>query len=264
MDFGVESINEWSDFEKLQENIYSMKSGFIFRGQSNAAWGLVPSIHRLVPPSGGIESIKDAEEDLQEQFRRRSHLDFSPSFATEDAGKFGTWWPLMQHHGVPTRLLDWTASPYVALYFAVHNASSTDPKSETDGNLWVLNSTQLKKLNLSAMVEWASQESNRTMELLFETAMFEDKSVPNVLIGGSSMLSSEREVLQQGSFTFSISATGTHEDAISSLIEANKDSAEPTVARIKIAASIKTMLRARLRSANISAATLFPGMDGVR
>jgi hypothetical protein len=43
------------------------------------------------------------------------------------------WWELMQHHGAPTRLLDWTRSPFVALWFAL----LTDD-NDSDGALWVI------------------------------------------------------------------------------------------------------------------------------
>jgi hypothetical protein len=63
------------------------------------------------------------------RFRQDAHRGLAP-FVVPSNDYVLNWWPLMRHYGAPTRLLDWSLSPYVALYFAVE-----EPWDE-DGALW--------------------------------------------------------------------------------------------------------------------------------
>jgi hypothetical protein len=107
------------------EAVYKNKSAVWFRGQAVARWQLQPSIMR--PPHSA-----DDEVVLLKKFKQNAVplIDAVPTREAE-------WLFLMQHHGVPTRLLDWTESPLVALYFAV--AESLDAKHRNkDAALWCL------------------------------------------------------------------------------------------------------------------------------
>lgn len=99
-----------------------------YRGQSNANWPLIPKLGRL--PKLGIR-----EERLREG---RLHFDFRTLGAHLIPPGADDWeiLVLMQHHGVPTRLLDWTETFAVAAYFAVHCAQG-------DAALWILNPYRL-------------------------------------------------------------------------------------------------------------------------
>ena len=89
---------------------------WIFRGQANAGWRLSPTIERNV----GSVSWVEAEQTIFQEFSTRAHLyDKNQLPTTEDRA---LWWSLMQHLEVPTRLLDFTFSPYVALFFAMQQA----------------------------------------------------------------------------------------------------------------------------------------------
>ena len=97
-----------------------------YRGQSNKDWKLIPGYFRY--------TAAPSESTLLKKFKQSAAmlLDKSP-YTSYD------WLFLMQHYGVPTRLLDWTESPLIALYFAVVEDNGCD------GALWCLNPPQLNK-----------------------------------------------------------------------------------------------------------------------
>ena len=102
-----------------------------WRGHGVADWSLTPSAHR--------ESL--SETDMYLRFIQRARTRHSPC---PEAADFSAWLFLMQHFGLPTRLLDWTESLFVATFFAVFN----DQHYDTDGAIWALfpiglNQTQL-------------------------------------------------------------------------------------------------------------------------
>ena len=89
-----------------------------FRGHSNSDWDLEPSVERL---GFGVD-WESAERDMMRDFKAKAHL-YSASVPSGGHESEIEWRSFMQHHGLPTRLLDFTYSPYVATYFAIRDES---------------------------------------------------------------------------------------------------------------------------------------------
>src|SRR5262245_8791541 len=101
----------------LVEEFNKLK-GWIFRGHASAKWTLKNTLERRTPPG---ESRSVFERFVVHQFKRRAHHYLASHHLPK---KDGDWIALMQHFGAPTRLLDFTRSPFVAAYFAFEELPS--------------------------------------------------------------------------------------------------------------------------------------------
>jgi hypothetical protein len=103
-----------------------------FRGQTNESWDLTPNIFRY--------ELQNEEDEIRAEFQRRG-----PQLLTEPPpNDFWGWYFLMQHYGAPTRLLDWTDSALVALFFAL-NSPDKNPQDVEDSVVWMLDPWWLNK-----------------------------------------------------------------------------------------------------------------------
>ncbi|AHD09299.1 FRG domain-containing protein [Phaeobacter gallaeciensis] len=131
----VEAIENLADFVVWSRKC-SKKFGLrratlevCFRGQSLTDWTLKPSLYRgFVPPELERELIRDFKTHASE-------------FLSSDQRSDVDWLFLAQHHGVPTRLLDWTLNPLVALYFACEDHTRGENGKVFALNAWELNKT---------------------------------------------------------------------------------------------------------------------------
>jgi FRG domain len=109
MTFCSVRVDSWDEAKAL---FGRLPGNWIFRGHEDATWKLASSLERFA----GSKPRRDVERRLMHFFRQRvgAYVDRVPDNALELAA-------LMQHHGAPTRLVDFTRSPYVASYFALKN-----------------------------------------------------------------------------------------------------------------------------------------------
>ncbi len=108
-------------FEELLETLERQKTGqtFVYRGVSNIEYQLVTSLGRCESSMG--KPIDQLETRLTKLFKESSipYLEHKPNNELE-------WLAIAQHYGLPTRLLDWTYNPLIAIYFAISSTPVTD------------------------------------------------------------------------------------------------------------------------------------------
>jgi hypothetical protein len=133
------------------------RDGWIYRGHKNHEHNLRPSIERICPRT----EWPLTEYRILQEFQSKAPMHMSPAHLPPTANNRLSWLAIMQHYGAPTRLLDFTYSPYVALYFALRN------RQENDGShaeVWAINVASLHdqadKTHRAA--ERAIREHNKT------------------------------------------------------------------------------------------------------
>ena len=120
----VTRVEGWRAFLPMMEDPFFCRSGmrYVYRGHRRFDWGLTPSLGRLT--ENGIVTKDLADEQLA-KFRHaiRGRIDDHALLDSyDDDRQCDELWAVGQHHGLMTPLLDWTYSPYVALFFAFAKA----------------------------------------------------------------------------------------------------------------------------------------------
>lgn len=109
-------VQSWSEFNHYM----TRRDGWAFRGQSDASWPLLSSLpRRLQQNNVHPDQWRQREERAIRIFRRKAHVYLPDKSALDDDLRCLA---MMQHHGAPTRLLDFTKSPFVAAFFALEQA----------------------------------------------------------------------------------------------------------------------------------------------
>src|SRR6266852_2318631 len=108
----VQVVHSWDELQRALENRFC-GARWVFRGHRDARWPVCTKFERVCA-NIGRSKWSAVERHALRQFQRRLH-----QYATviPDLDDTLEWLALMQHHGAPTRLLDWTRSPFVAVYF---------------------------------------------------------------------------------------------------------------------------------------------------
>lgn len=139
----VARISSWRKLQELLEAPFfnRPKTQLIFRGHRRYDWPLTPSLGRFDPRNIITEEVAEAQLRL---FRRAVRGRISDRTLVEEAEEHELW-SVGQHHGLKTPLLDWTYSPYVALFFAFEQE---DPRhGELDNSyraMYVLNKSHVE------------------------------------------------------------------------------------------------------------------------
>ena len=247
------TIQDWYHFQRVLEELTSRSpahAGYVFRGQARS-WPVESTLRRCVPPHTPIKPALAIELAATQEFQKAAHLYLSTnvqSFLHKEPALVN-WWTIMQHYSAPTRLIDWTQSPWVALYFACVD------EWNVDGEIWMFDGDAVT----AKMKEKHEHKYSEDYEE-FET-IFRSEDPPNDLYLIFPTWATDRQLIQQGLFTMSRRLFGNHTEAIAEALES--ENVEFSHTRVVIPSGLKSLFMSNLRSMNIGAHSLFPGLDGL-
>ncbi len=244
-------VESWND---LQEALFDeawipelgrYRSRYAFRGLSDDSYRLETTLCRLGGDYAGLE------RHLLRNFRKYAHR------RVVERDSVWHWLSVAQHYGLPTRLMDWTYSPFAALHFATANIEQFD----RDGAIWGANYLRTHELVPERLAERLAREGANvfTVEMLSETvkSLEElDALCPRPFALFFEPPSIDDRIVNQFAF-FSVmsdpKATMDHWLA-----------EHPGLARkIVIPAGLKWEIRDKLDQSNVTERVLFPGLEGL-
>ena len=240
-------LSSWQAYKHLVD---SLSDNWVFRGQANSEWGLQNAIER----TDFIHLHKGIEREFVEEFQRgaRNYLskDQIPEHLIE-------WLALMQHHGAPTRLLDFTKSPFIAAFFGFEIA---DMWTEEKASIWALHLPSLRTKALTKLADHygdaLKKDKGFVDEALFEK-IFNDDSC-SVVFPVEPFRMNRRYSLQQSIFI----STGNATEPFMTQLDFMQSGMEQSVIKIELASNKRKEVLRDLQRMNLNRASLFPDLDG--
>lgn len=245
-------VSSWSELcESLYDQSYQaaigrFRSNFAFRGVSDKDYDLATSFRR------NCGDRAELEYHLLRNFQKYAQIDDAAANWSD-----WHWMTLAQHHGLPTRLLDWTYSPFVAMHFA----TSETTKFDRDAAIWHVDYGRVNRLLPSPLSDTLDEVGGKAF-----TLWMMEKAIPDIT--GFDTLADEPQVLffeppsmdarivNQFAF-FSVMSNPTA--SLDAWLLRHQD----LYRRIIIPKELKWEVRDKLDQANITERILFPGLDGL-
>ena len=181
----VTKVDSWQEFPELLESDFFNRNGvqFAYRGHRRYDWNLLPTLGRLT--ENGIISVDLANKQL-DLFRRavRGRLKDTSLLIEDD--QEGELWSVGQHHGLMTPLLDWTYSPYVAMFFAFAKEDQQGEDNNPYRSIYVLNKSFIADDSLCPDIRMLEPRKDDHGRLVNQAGLFtfspSDATIENKLI----------------------------------------------------------------------------------
>lgn len=258
-------ITAWEDFQSWCDHLPYRN---YFRGHREASWHLVTTLDRAVQKTISFDtngtscSFKERlnpaenEQNILIEFRRGAHIYQRNTPAIDH---HIDWLALMQHHGAPTRLLDWTRSPYVALYFAMQGDSLGEAA------LWAIDSEWFERRSHELLAKHDQKCPDRTdfaaMYKYTNEKLFNNDN-PHVVVSASPLQLNERMLIQQGQLLCSLRHDVDFSTTLLEMLIHPSPMDEQVVSKVMINREDPLFFLEQLSRMNVHSASLFPGLDG--
>jgi hypothetical protein len=258
-----------STSDEFQDWFSPFKRMGCFRGHADAAWGLRPSFYRKIhqqwkveTETTTVETVELLDPERNEQaifydFQRAAHQYYA---TPPDDRQIVDWLALMQHHGAPTRMLDWTESPYVALFFAMQSGKAEEAA------LWAIDLAWLRTRSYEILRHHDKSIPERYNPEVFRTnlnGMLFRGNNPDVIVQATPWRSNERMQIQQGKLLCALNHSPSFPTTLlRMLVVPTLASEKQVVSKARIKRDRRIEFLEELRRMNIHEGSLFPGLDG--
>jgi hypothetical protein len=237
--YSVFRPESWEAFLKIITS--SPYSNWAFRGERDERFPLYSSLSRYLQ-SFNVSPKAWAEQEARilRVFKRKAHQFLSQPPAPEDDFQ---WLALMQHHGAPTRLIDFTWSPYVAAFFALE-------RTVEDGVVWAMNPARVESSR-------HTQPARMDPRAVGNFDRYFLKGNRRFIWMGEPHTMNRRLIAQSGTFA----VPGVLNLPIERILgDAHQNN---TLAKIILRNEVREHGMRELYRMNITYATLFPDLDGL-
>ena len=244
------------------------KIQFLYRGHSDSAYEMLPSLFR--------QSKDDVTGELCDRYQWNSELTILQMFIHEasttikiDPTNYLNWAEYAQHYGVPTRFLDFTLNPLVALYFACKG------NPEKDGKVWVFHPRNYRAFYAEREHSLSSEVERKTLKMMFEESI-KGESKRQLPVHYTPYYVDERMKAQKSYFL----VWGEDRKPLEDLLEGDQyrmllpeekhhfatygvEQQQAVLFSITIPKHKKAILLREADTVGINQMTLFPGLDGI-
>lgn len=227
--------NCWADFREWANAMRRDKQAIYFRGHGSSRFALTTTLQR-----NGRNRLERYCAETLHQFHRHAEAALNIRIDMNNGDDYSMLLGLAQHFGLPTPLLDWSTSPYVAAYFAFADALENRTAR-----------TDVEKVRIFALTEpfVASHRSQNVVLPYFK---------PYVSPLEMSFRNNPRLYAQQGCFIVT-----NNSDLAGVIKKAEIDTGREYLFAVDLPATLAVEVLKDLAYMGLSGATLFPGLDGV-
>jgi FRG domain len=245
----IREITKWQEFHDVVAG--PEYRNWAFRGHSDAEWPLYSSLSRYLREYGiNREAWAKQEERIFRIFQRKAHLFLDHVPNETDAFQ---WLALMQHHGSPTRLLDFTWSPFVAAFFALERATK-------DAAVWAVFVPAIWR----AEIKFPQKKASFAPEQLGlrNPGAYEEFYLRNdvpFVSSGEPVVMNKRLIAQSGTFI----VPGVLDQPVEDIFAGYPEPGKTVVKFVLRTRVLRDEAMLAFYNMNLTDATLFPDLDGL-